>query len=92
MVAINVRDRGPGLTQDQAARVFDKFYRVDAGLTRETEGTGLGLAICRGVVEAHGGASRLTPRLDVAAPSPSPSRPSRRSWLVAAAVMRKRAR
>jgi signal transduction histidine kinase len=54
-VAISVRDMGPGLTADQAAHVFDKFYRVDASLTRETEGTGLGLAICRGVVEAHGG-------------------------------------
>jgi len=55
MVLVSVRDSGPGLTPEQAARVFDKFYRVDAGLTRETEGTGLGLAICRGVVEAHGG-------------------------------------
>ena len=55
MVAISVRDRGPGLSPEQAAHVFDKFYRVDSGLTRATEGTGLGLAICRGVVEAHGG-------------------------------------
>jgi len=55
MVTISVRDRGAGLTSEQATHVFDKFYRVDAGLTRGTEGTGLGLAICRGVVEAHGG-------------------------------------
>lgn len=55
MVTISVRDRGAGLTPEQATRVFDKFYRVDAGLTRGTEGTGLGLAICRGVVEAYGG-------------------------------------
>ncbi len=55
MVAVTVSDWGPGLTAAQAARVFEKFYRVDSGLTRSTEGTGLGLAICRGVVEAHGG-------------------------------------
>ncbi len=54
-VLVSVRDRGPGLTPEQATRVFDKFYRVDSGLTRATEGTGLGLALCRAVVEAHGG-------------------------------------
>jgi len=55
MVTIGVRDQGPGLTPAQAARVFDKFYRVDSGLTRATEGTGLGLTLCRAVMEAHGG-------------------------------------
>ena len=55
VVTIDVRDRGPGLTPAQAARVFDKFYRVDSGLTRATEGTGLGLTLCKAVVEAHGG-------------------------------------
>jgi two-component system OmpR family sensor kinase len=54
-VAVSVIDRGPGLTPEQAGHVFQKFYRVDSGLTRATEGTGLGLALCRGVVEAHGG-------------------------------------
>lgn len=54
-VAVDVLDHGTGLTPEQAAHVFDKFYRVDSGLTRVTEGTGLGLAICRGVMEAHGG-------------------------------------
>lgn len=52
---LRVTDHGPGLTPDQMAHVFDKFYRVDSGLTRATEGTGLGLALCRGVAEAHGG-------------------------------------
>lgn len=54
-VTVSVIDQGPGLTAEQARHVFDKFYRVDSGLTRQTEGTGLGLAICRGVVDAHGG-------------------------------------
>lgn len=54
-VGVSVVDHGWGLTSEQAAHVFDKFYRVDSGLARTSEGSGLGLAICRGVVEAHGG-------------------------------------
>jgi two-component system OmpR family sensor kinase len=61
-LAVSVVDQGPGLSPDQAAHVFDKFYRVDSGPTRATEGTGLGLAICRGVVEAHGGHISITSR------------------------------
>jgi signal transduction histidine kinase len=77
-VVVSVIDRGPGLTAEQAEHVFDKFYRVDSGMTRATEGTGLGLALCRGVVEAHGGeitvtakpgqGSRFTFRLPAMAP------------------------
>jgi signal transduction histidine kinase len=59
-VVVSVIDQGPGLTAEQAEHVFDKFYRVDSGLTRATEGTGLGLALCRGVVEAHGGEITVT--------------------------------
>jgi signal transduction histidine kinase len=54
-VAVRVIDRGIGLTPEQASHVFDKFYRVDSGLTRATEGTGLGLALSYGVIEAHQG-------------------------------------
>jgi signal transduction histidine kinase len=54
-VAVRVVDRGVGLTPEQATHVFDKFYRVDSGLTRATEGTGLGLALSYGVIEAHNG-------------------------------------
>jgi signal transduction histidine kinase len=54
-VVVHVVDRGIGLTPEQASHVFDKFYRVDSGLTRATEGTGLGLALSYGVIEAHHG-------------------------------------
>jgi signal transduction histidine kinase len=62
MVTVSVTDEGEGLTPEQMEHVFDKFYRVDSGMTRATEGTGLGLAICRGVVEAHGGQIRVESR------------------------------
>lgn len=54
MVSISVRDDGPGLTEVEQARVFDKFYRGrhnEAGV----QGSGMGLAIAREIVEAHGG-------------------------------------
>lgn len=51
---ITVSDRGPGIPADDAARVFDRFYR--AGTARRLPGSGLGLAIVREVAEAHGGA------------------------------------
>jgi signal transduction histidine kinase len=57
MVVLRVTDRGPGLAPEDAARVFERFYRADASRTREegTGGTGLGLAIVASLVAAHGG-------------------------------------
>lgn len=52
---ISVRDDGPGLTPDQAARVFERFYRADASRSREAGGSGLGLTITKSLVEAMGG-------------------------------------
>jgi PAS domain S-box-containing protein len=54
-VRIAVQDEGVGLPQDEWERVFERFYRVDAALTRKTQGTGLGLYLARAVVESHGG-------------------------------------
>jgi signal transduction histidine kinase len=51
---VSVGDRGVGITQEQAERLFDRFYRAGA-LARTTKGVGLGLFICRALVEAHGG-------------------------------------
>ncbi|MGW0821068.1 ATP-binding protein [Streptomyces sp. NPDC002845] len=50
---ITVSDRGPGIADADAARVFDRFYRSDA--SRSLPGSGLGLAIVRDVAETHGG-------------------------------------
>jgi two-component system OmpR family sensor kinase len=53
---LEVADSGPGLPADQAARVFERFYRVDASRSRhEGGGAGLGLSICAALVTAHGG-------------------------------------
>jgi two-component system sensor histidine kinase KdpD len=51
-VQVEVADRGPGVPEVDAERVFDKFYRARE---REGGGVGLGLTICRGVIVAHGG-------------------------------------
>ena len=53
--AVGVRDRGPGLTAEQQAHVFDRFYRADAARDRDSGGAGLGLAIAKIIAEAHGG-------------------------------------
>jgi two-component system sensor histidine kinase KdpD len=54
VVVMEVLDEGEGIPEDEAERVFEKFYRVQ-GTDRQRTGTGLGLAICRGFVEAMGG-------------------------------------
>ncbi len=59
-VMIFVRDDGPGLTQEQAARVFERFYRADPSRSRDAGGSGLGLAITRSLVEAMGGSVSVT--------------------------------
>jgi signal transduction histidine kinase len=54
-VRFRVRDEGLGIPADEHARIFDKFYRLDPGMTRGVGGTGLGLYICSELVERMGG-------------------------------------
>jgi two-component system sensor histidine kinase MtrB len=54
-VAITVRDHGVGMTRDEAAHVFDRFWRADPARARTTGGTGLGLAISLEDAHLHGG-------------------------------------
>jgi signal transduction histidine kinase len=52
---LTVADQGPGMTAEQASRVFERFYRTDGARTRTRGGAGLGLAIATSLVTAHGG-------------------------------------
>ena len=52
---ITVVDFGPGLTDEQASHVFERFYRADGSRARANGGVGLGLAIVAAVAQAHGG-------------------------------------
>ena len=54
-VILEVADRGPGLTPEQAERAFERFYRADQARARQAGGSGLGLAIVAALVMAHGG-------------------------------------
>jgi two-component system OmpR family sensor kinase len=58
-VTLDVTDHGPGMTPEQAHRVFERFYRADQARTRTTGGSGLGLAIVSALVTAHGGVASV---------------------------------
>ena len=54
-VRIEVDDEGPGISEDESARVFERFYRSDAARSSSNGGAGLGLSIARWIVDLHGG-------------------------------------
>jgi two-component system sensor histidine kinase BarA len=59
-VEVTISDTGIGIPANERSRVFDAFYQVDSGSTREYGGTGLGLSIVKRIVDAHGGTVTVT--------------------------------
>jgi two-component system OmpR family sensor kinase len=57
---LEVCDEGPGMTSEDAQRIFERFYRADSSRARASGGTGLGLSIVDSLVYAHGGTVSVT--------------------------------
>lgn len=57
-----VSDRGPGIPEEEVAKVFEPFYRADPSRTRTGGGAGLGLAIVAAIVAAHNGEATASSR------------------------------
>jgi heavy metal sensor kinase len=62
---LTVADTGSGISTEDQAHVFDRFFRADKARSRVAGGSGLGLAICKSIVEAHGGSIEVQSELGV---------------------------
>jgi signal transduction histidine kinase len=65
MIVFSVSDTGIGIKEDDLAKLFEEFYRVDNEINAGVKGTGLGLSLVKQIVEAHGGRVWVTSKLNV---------------------------